>query len=215
MSTFLSHDSSFTNAVRHFMFFALVNIFWMLCCIPVVTIGMSTTAMFSCLNAYQMTGSPDSWKKFFPTIKQNWKQSLLMGIVVILGVLMVLLSAYSIYVTDIPGKMFFAVVVGIAAAGVGIVALYFFPLLAQFHNTTGEFVRISLIIGLRHFVSTIAIVLFWIVVIFLCASSLYLIPIWIFGGIAFAAWLINRLYHRIFVRYGAPEWERREKKSQD
>lgn len=214
MLNFLDSDSKFTAAIRRLMFYTLVNIFWLLCCIPVVTIGLSTMAMFSCLNAYAQTGDPDSWKKFFPALRENWKQGLLLWLLVLLAGAALALSAVSVSVTDIPGKPVFIGALVLAAVGFCSVAVYSFPLLAQFHNTIPEFIRISCIIGFRHIFSTILILLYGAVILVLCAMIPYLIPLWCFGGFAAAAGLINRLYHRIFLRYGAPEWEKPAKEKE-
>ena len=208
MAGFLHSDSRFTMAVRQVMFFALVNIFWLLCCIPVLTIGLSTTAMFTCLNAYGATGDLDSWKAFFPALKKNWKQGLVLELLVVLAAVLLTASAVSVRVTDIGAKPLFWAVLALAGVGLASVAVYGFPLLAQFDNTTVEFVRISCIIGFRYLISTVFLLIYGAAVIFLCAMVLYLLPFWIFGGFAAAAGLINRLYHRIFLLYGAPQWDK-------
>lgn len=215
MAKLLDTDSKFTGAIRHWMFYAVVSIFWLLCCIPVVSIGLSTTAMFSCLNEYAKTGDADAWKKFFPAFRKNWKQGLLLGIAVLLVGVLLMMSILAVRETDIPGKPAFTSVLALAVAGFLSVAVYSFPLLAQFDNTTAEFIRISCIIGFRHLFSTILILLYAAAVLLICVMIPYLMPVWYLGGFAAAAGLINRLYHRIFRRYGAPVWEKPEKQEDE
>lgn len=207
MAHFLNGDSKFTEVVRHLMFYGMTNVFWLLCCIPVVTIGLSTTAMFACLNAYGQTGDPDAWRRFFPALGRNWKQGLLMGVVTLLGWGLLALSALSVYATEIPAKPLFAGALLLAGWGLLTIVIYFFPLLAQFHNRTEAFVRISCVIGFRHFAATLLIAVYWAGGFLLCWLVPYLLPFWAVGGFAGAAGLINRLYHRIFLRYGAPAWK--------
>ena len=143
MTNFLDSDSSFTAAVRHGMFFALLNVLWLLCCVPVLTIGLSTTAMFSCLNAYGRTGDPDSWKQFFSALRKNWKQGLALELLLLLAGGLLAASAFAVYTTQIPGKLLFTAALVLGGVGVCSVMVYSFPLLAQFDNTTAEFIRIS------------------------------------------------------------------------
>lgn len=209
MTSFLNEDSGFTTAVRHVMFFGITNVLWLLCCIPVVTAGLSTTALFTCLNAYGQSGDPDAWRKFFPAFRENLRQGLIMGIVAFLGCGLLILSGISLSISDIPAESVFVGALILAGCLLMMIVIYFFPLLAQFHNRISEFVRICCIIGFRHFAATLLIPLYWGAVIFLCWAIPYMIPFWMLGGFSLAFWLINRVYHRIFVRYGAPEWKRR------
>lgn len=209
MIGFLNEDSGFTMAVRHVMFFGITNVLWLLCCIPVVTAGLSTTALFTCLNDYGQSGDPDAWRKFLPAFRANLRQGLIMGIAALLGCGLLVISGISVHIVDIPGKPFFVGAIILAGCLLLTILIYFFPLLAQFHNRISEFVRIGCIIGFRHFAATLLIPLYWGIVIFLCWVFPYLIPFWMLGGFTLAFWLINQVYHRIFVRYGAPEWNRK------
>ena len=80
MRNILRVDSRFMEKMRHAMFFALVNILWLVGCIPIVSIGLSTTALYDCLLAYRRTKDPGEWKRFFRSIRRNWKQAVPAGI---------------------------------------------------------------------------------------------------------------------------------------
>lgn len=206
MGKFLSIDSRFSEMMRHVMFFILTNILWLLCCLPVVTIFLSSGALLDCVNAYDRTGDPDAWRRFFPALRRDWKQGLLGG-VLLEGVLVLMtLSVYSLTVTDFPFK-------GVSAVGIAIVgvvwfciAVYFPVLLAQFENSTIGLFKVACLIGLRHLLSTLALFFILAVAITLCSVSGFLLPIWSFGGFSLTAYGMNLIYRRVLVRYGAKEY---------
>ena len=203
MRNILRVDSRFMEKMRHAMFFALVNILWLVGCIPIVSIGLSTTALYDCLLAYRRTKAPGEWKRFFRSIRRNWKQAVPAGILLELAGGLIALSIWSTGVTDLPAKLFFISGAGVAAVLWVCAALYFFPLLAQFDNSGPALLRTALVIGLCHFPSTLALLTMWMGAFFLCSASWYLLPLWSFGGFALTAYLTVFIYRRVFVRYGA------------
>lgn len=203
MENILRADGRFMEKMRHAMFFVLVNILWLVGCIPVVSIGLSTTALYDCLLAYRRTKDPGEWRRFFRSLRRNWRQAIPAGILLELSGGLIALSLWSIWTTDLPAKLFFVSGTGVAAVLWVCAALYYFPLLAQFDNSGPALLRTALVIGLCHFPSTLALLALWVGAILLCAASWYLLPLWSFGGFALTAYLTVFIYRRIFARYGA------------
>ena len=54
-----------------------LNLIWLICCIPIITIGPATTSMY-CVARKMAEGEwPAVLKSFFKAFKDNFKQSLL------------------------------------------------------------------------------------------------------------------------------------------
>ena len=52
-----------------------LNLLWIICCIPIITAGAATTAMYSVLFAY-ITGQDDAvLKPFFRAFRNNFRQA--------------------------------------------------------------------------------------------------------------------------------------------
>lgn len=203
MGKFLSADSRFSEVMRHVIFFIVTNVLWLLCCLPVITFFWSSSALFDCIRTYDRTGDPDAWRRFFPALRRDWKQGLLGGVVLTAALALLLLSAYSLAVTDFPFRY-------LSGAGIVIVsvvwlctAAYFPALLSQFENSTWGLLKISCLIGLRHLLTTVAVLLIAAASVLLCSMSGYLLPVWSFGGFSLTAYGMNMLYRRVLVKYGA------------
>lgn len=206
MGKFLGVKSRFSEVMRHVMFFILTNILWLLCCLPVVTFFLSSSALFDCINTYDRTGDTEAWRRFFTALGRDWKQGLLGGVLLEAVLALMLASGYSLAVTDYPFRTVSLVGLGILGVVWICVAAYFPALLAQFKNTTLGLLRISCLIGLRHILTTLVLVLMMAAAVVFCSVSGYLMPIWSFGGFALTAYGMNLLYRRVFVRYGATKY---------
>ena len=66
----------------------LLNLTWLLCCVPVATIGASTTALFYVARKICLDEDYRVWHDFFHSFRANWKQAT--------GLWLVLLAAYFI-----------------------------------------------------------------------------------------------------------------------
>ena len=61
-----------------------LNLLWIICSIPVITAGASTTALFYCTLKIHKDGDCRAFKDFFKSFKQNFKQSTLVWLLMIL-----------------------------------------------------------------------------------------------------------------------------------
>lgn len=209
MGKFLNPDSRFSEVMGHVIFFILTNVFWLLCCLPVVTFFWSSSALLDCINAYDRTGDPSAWRRFFPALRRDWKQGLLGGVLLEAFLGLAALSAYSLVVTDFPLKGLSWAGIGVAAVAWLCIAAYFPVLLAQFENTTLNLFKIACLIGLRHLPSTLLVLVTAAASVLLCSCSGYLMPLWSFGGFSLTAYGMNVVYRGVLVRYGARPYRSR------
>jgi uncharacterized membrane protein YesL len=57
----------------------LLNILWLVMCLPILTVFPATTAMFGVVRAWQKQGDIQIFSDFFRIFRENFKQSLLIG----------------------------------------------------------------------------------------------------------------------------------------
>ena len=84
-------DGSLTKALNGFADIIVMSLWWFIGCIPLITIGASTTALYyAALKSIQQDGSVT--KNFWRSFKENWKQAtVLEGMFVVLGVVLYVL----------------------------------------------------------------------------------------------------------------------------
>lgn len=134
-----------------------LNILFLVCCIPIFTIGASATALYYV--TLKMVKNEECYitKSFFKSFKQNFKQATGIWIIMlIVGGLLVtdyLIMNGTLYdVSGIPDtvRKVILVVLLMAAIVYALTLRYVFPVLARFDNTVKNIIKNSLLISIRH-----------------------------------------------------------------
>lgn len=134
-----------------------VSILWLLLCIPVVTAGASTTALYYVVQKTIKNNRGYAIRGFFSAFKENFKQSTLVWLfflvwLVLLGVDCFLMFSYAQAGEPI-GKL--QILVYVLTVLVVAWSLYVFPYIARFESTTKEIFKNTLIIAVANAPTTI------------------------------------------------------------
>lgn len=172
----------------------LISVLWILCCIPVVTIGASCTAAYyataKCVR--HQTGKVIS--EFFSSFRSNFRQSACFTL--IYGVVLVFLVIDCVYIYNdakfpLPVLYLFYFLVLLTLAD----AIYLFACLSRFAMEKFPLFRMSAVLLTRHFISTILLLLLSAAVLL----AVYLMP-WgtlIFPGLGI--WLATFLMEPVLL----------------
>lgn len=144
----------------------VVNLLWVLCSLPLFTIGASTcAACYVCLKLLNdEEGNLFTW--FFKSFKENFKQGTIMWLF-IAPALYAATLCWGLLIGDDAGFIgkvgCFCYIVAFA-----VTTIFIFPLMSHYHNTIKIFVRNSFILGLQFLTKTlmasllaVAILFFW------------------------------------------------------
>ncbi len=132
-----------------------VNFFWILGCIPIVTIGASTAAAFKvCLHlAEEREGY--IYKEYWEGFKENWKQGTVLGAIVLVCVYVIYLDLQLFHA--VAGNPAWLLALTIVSGFVFCLCLiYAFPLIARYENTLRGTLKNSMMISRRYFGRTMA-----------------------------------------------------------
>ena len=122
MRNLFNFDGPVLQFIHKIVYSVYLNILWFLCCIPIVTVGASTTALFYVTLKMSKNEEGNITKAFFHSFRENLKQGTLIWLILLaLGILL----------------------------GIDGYVLYIFPLLARFDNTIGAMFKNALFIGVR------------------------------------------------------------------
>ena len=136
----------------------LLNLLFLVCSLPIVTIGPALTATYYV--ALKMIRKEESgiFKNFFHSFRENFKQGLLLGlgVMILAAVLLVDMQVLS-YLPAIPEAVskVLMVVIGLLLLILAMIAVYLFAVLAQFENTSKELIKWSAIVAVRHLPATL------------------------------------------------------------
>ena len=184
----------------------ILNVLYLVCCIPVITIGAATTALY--YNTLKMAENRESyvWREFLRTFQENFKQATIIWmIILVIGAVLV----GDFLVMGGIGSQALASVTAIVVIVVGVflilTAVYVFPVRARFDNSVLNIMKYSLLMAIRHLPSTVVILAIHSVPLLLAFASLEafirgLLPVLLFT-VSILAYFESKLFSRIFSNY--------------
>lgn len=119
----------------------LVNILWIVCSLPVITMGPATCAAYSVMLKTVDDETVPTAREFFRAFKDNFVKGLLLGLI---GLGMMLLIAADLwFAVNTGGDMGtgYFIISGILGVLFFIYIVYVFPLQARFDNTIGGHIK--------------------------------------------------------------------------
>ncbi len=194
-----------------------LNILFVICCIPVITIGTSATSLYYVTMKMVKNEEGPITKSFFKAFKTNFKQSTVIWLIaMVIGAILytdyAIMSGMWADISAMPDLMRKIMVLILLVAGVFylLTLVYVFPLLARFDNTVKNTIKNALLIGIRHLPFSFLLFLIFAAPILL----LYFMPgtIILFLIILFSlpAYISSYIFVKIFAYYTPEEEEKEE-----
>jgi uncharacterized membrane protein YesL len=179
MDKFFNDSNPFWTAMGIIFDVFILNFLWLVCCIPVFTIGASTTAFYYVMIDIVSGKSPYIAKRFFKSFKENFKQGVLLGLIVILTGTFLAADIYLCYKSSAGIFSFFLFFFGIIFIFWCFTTLYLFPLLSKFDKSTKEIFILAFTMSIRHFPRSFIMLIGAILGIWLChlfAGFIFIAP---------------------------------------
>lgn len=205
MMNFLNEDNVVHVFFNRIGDIVIANLLFIVCCIPVVTIGPALTALYHCMLRTVKGNNNGTSKTFFKAFRQNFVQSLIIWIgVLLLAIVLVLNIRFLMGMDSSAGKALYYVT-GALMGLLVIMFLYIFPVTAAFANTTGRLLKNAFLFAFMHFPSTLAIAVISILPLYMTYQDIKLMPLyaccWFFFGFGLTAYINSFLFYRIFKPY--------------
>lgn len=204
-----SPDSKFMRAMSMLGDLILLNLAFLLCCVPVVTIGAAAAALYTVAFRLVRGTEGHALVRFFSAFRQNlrralplWLLLLLAGTVAVLDIWIFAAFTGALRLVEIPFVLLLLLTLFTAS--------YAFPLLSQFDNTVKGALKNALALSLGYLPRTLVVtalnafpfaLLLFDVYLFLNAGFL-----WVFLWFSAAAFLNAKLLEKVF----APYWEEKK-----
>lgn len=203
MNELLNVDNPFFRGVSKVIDCVVLSMLWLFFCIPVVTAGASTTALYYAVNKSVKNERGYVAAEFFAAFKANFKQAtviwlILMGIYALLGFDYYVMKKYAEAGITL-GKIYI-VFEGFAIL-VTLWAFYIFPYIARFENTTKNILKNSALMALSNLPWTVLIS----VIFILMFVVIYYVPAVAVAVPAFYNLLKNVILEKVFIKYMTPE----------
>lgn len=189
----------------------MVNLLFIICCLPVVTVGASFAALNKVAKDVVLDkGDTAVFKPFFRAFCENFKQATIIWLIV---AIVLAFAAWSVILSAAMGDAVLNLsqtIFGIVAIVVLAVALYLFPLIVRFQNGLGRHLRNAIILAVANLPRTILITAFN-AIPFLVTYNCTLDTIlnwgfyWIIAGPAVGAYFTNWLLNPVFSKFEPKE----------
>ncbi len=199
---FFSSDGplmSYLTKIRDWM---LLSVLWLVCSIPVITLGVSTTAMYYVTLKMAKGEEAPVFKNFFKSFKDNLKQGIwLTLIVLVVGAILLSDCLYFSRVAGTKGAILTGVFCAVSVCFLAVV-FYAFPFMAQFSNTVSGIFKSAVVLAIRNIKRTGIILIFHAapVVLRFVAYEVYMsmFPIWLFLAPGMIAYLCSVCHVKSF-----------------
>lgn len=199
MDNFFSTDNILFKILGRIVDIFLLNLFWLICSIPVFTIGASTTALYyTAMKAVKLEEGYIA-KRFFKSFKENFKQSTLLWLICLFaGAVFGFDMFFSISNRDqIYGKPFMFIFT-ITLCLYLFTMTYVFPLQAKFKNSIKGTLKNAFLLSIKNFPWTLLILLLVALIGFLLYASPIFGVFMILMGMGCFAYLTSFIYNHIF-----------------
>lgn len=163
--SFLSYDSKFGQLFVKFFNSCYLNLIWLVCSIPIFTIGASTTALYYVtLKVARGEEASSVTRMFFRSFRENFRQATVLWLILLAiglvlagdGYILFHIRSASTGAAAVFWTLLLAVLI-VAAIAYTIVMFYIFPLTASVTNTNFAMMKYSFLIGIRYLFCTILI----------------------------------------------------------
>ena len=181
-----SYDSKFSQVLLRASQSCMLNAMWFACSLPVITIGASTTALYSVTLRIADDRDGELTKQFFRAFRDNFAQAtrlwlIMLGAGIVLGTDGYITSRMRAASTGVPAVLWTLNLALIIVLGIiwVIVMEYVFPFTAYVSNTDMEMLKNSFLIGIRYLFCSIMIFVIYFSMFFLVVAVFT--PMIIFG----------------------------------
>ncbi len=203
MGKFFNYDSPIMQTINKAVDCFFLSMMWLVFSIPLVTIGASTTALYYTVNKVIRHDRSSIWKEFWGSFKQNFKQSTILWLILCVLYYVLITNCiimYRVYLAE-QGSIAVLILYVLSLVILMLWTSYLFPYIARFTNTTKNIMKISGFLFVRHFLTSVLLVVLFavsLVIIYLFFPAIFLAP-------ACYMLVASFLLENVFKRYMSEE----------
>ena len=192
-------NSGFFKFINRLLDVLFINLLWIICSLPIVTIGASTCAAFSI--TLKMVDDEEGYigKTFFKAFKQNFKQGTLMWLITAPCIYMLYLLWQMVIKSEDINAIVIIGVILLTAIAISI-NLYSYPLIARYENSLKKIIKNSFGICVQFFIKTLILIAVVAVEIIIIMWNRWTLLAGIIIGPEFIIYTISGVSKKIFLQ---------------
>lgn len=210
MNRFFNLDNPFMQFLNNMADLIILNIIFLLSCIPLFTIGASLSALYYVSLKMVRGESPYVWAGFWKGFRESFKQGTIIwlafaAIAAFIGMDRMILNSGDTALFSV-----MKVALSVVTALLSCVFIYIFPIVSHFKCTIRQAVKNALFMTIGHLPYTILLAAMYSLIIFLCTLNVKLLAmilmLSVICGFSVTAFTACIIFDRIFRKY-EPERE--------
>lgn len=183
----------------------ILNLLFILCSIPIVTIGPAVCALYYCMMKIVRDRDSSITRMFFRSFRLNLRQGILMTLLFLAMALILVVDIRACDIFEFSASGFIQIMLYILSFILFAIASYVFPLLAQFDNTVRNTFKNAFYMALTNCGYTMIIIVLNSIplILFLFFPELFIltVPLWLSFGFAIIAIINAKMFVNIFNKY--------------
>lgn len=200
MSNFFNINNGFFTFLSKLCDVLILSIVWLILCIPIITIGPATTALYYTTVKVIRRDRGYLMREFFKSFKLNFKNGALVGVILTI-IFSILVLDLNISKTSISSNIkvnsvFFGIYIAIAFLVLSF-SIYVFPVLSRFEVNIKQLIRTAALMSIRHLLNSILMIVILLAGITICMF----VPILIFIMPATVTLINSLIMERILKKY--------------
>lgn len=178
----------------------IATVWFLICCIPIVTIGASITAVTATMMAIRTDSYGSITKKFFHVFRSEFRQATVVWLIMILFALLLMVD-YWFWLTLPAGESAFTAILVVVSvfftAAYACISVYIFAGISKFIVSIRQAFRNAYLFAIQNMVKTLYLVFLNVLMITLFYyANLLMFPLY-----ALILYLQGGIYEKVFARY--------------
>ena len=181
---FLNPDNALMITMTQITDCIFLSLFWLIGCIPVVTMGASFAALYDATYRGFRQGEKHCWGRFLQVYRDNWKASILPTLVFLVGSSLLSKTLIALWNSAAAGNLSWMLFSGAAFVGIlvlGILSILF-PVLSRFENSFLGLLKNTVFLAMANLPRTLALGFLNAATVMLCA--VFVIPLFFLPSLA-------------------------------
>lgn len=198
-------NSDFMYGLSKLVDMIILNLIYVLTCLPVFTIGAANVAMYEVALKLEEDTESYVFKSYLEAFKNNFKIGTKVWCIMLM--IMSVIFVDLIYAGTNSGmisNVLYIVVLSITTI-FGLLSAFIFPVMAKFENQWKIHMKNALLMALAHLPYTILLILInsvgFMIMLVVPRTIIVGIPVYLFIGFSGSAYICSMIYNRIFTKY--------------
>lgn len=194
------YDSGFMKFATLLSRVTLLNLLWMVCCLPVITAGAATIAQYYATNRL-IAGDMHVFQNFKEGFRLHWKRATVVWVILAILSAVFFMDYRIVTTTDIPGKTALIVISVLAFITLVMGMLWIYPVMINFTGTMKEILFNAFVFAFMYAPVTLIAAGFYALTGFLFVKFLIARGLVFLFGQGMIVYAILNLYEKVFQKY--------------